>query len=79
MRHSGGAAKRQENAGMNSSDPLKAAEEKLDYTLLAYTERNRHDSELHQRLIDDLRAATAEFLEMRRRFIEGLGRPTTTD
>jgi hypothetical protein len=64
-------------AGMNSSDPLKAAEEKLDDTFLAYTQRNRHDSELHQRLIEDLRKATTEFLEMRRQFIQGLGRPTT--
>ena len=64
-------------AAMNSSDPLKAAEEKLDDTLLAYTERNRHDSELHQRLIDDLRAATTEFLEVRGHFSLGLGQPTT--
>jgi chemotaxis methyl-accepting protein methylase len=62
---------------MNSSDPLKAAEEKLDDTLHAYTERNRHDPELHQRLIDDLRTATTEFLKVRGHFSLGLGRPTT--
>jgi hypothetical protein len=62
---------------MNSSDPLKAAEEKLDDTLLAYTGRDRHDLELHQHLIDDLRTATTEFLEMRRQFIQELERPTT--
>jgi hypothetical protein len=62
---------------MNSSDPLKAAEEKLENTLLAYTERNRHDSELHQRLIDDLRTATTEFLKVRGQFILGSGQPTT--
>ncbi len=57
---------------MNSSDPLKAAEEKLDDTLLAYTERKRHDFEVHQRLIDDLRTATTDFLEVRGRFSRGL-------
>jgi len=53
-------------AGMDSSDILKAAEEKMDGALLAYTERNRRDSELHERLIEDLRAATTSFLEVRR-------------
>jgi hypothetical protein len=59
---------------MNSSDPLKAAEEKINDTLRAYTQRNRHNSELHRRLIEDLRIATIEFLELRRQLLPGLGR-----
>jgi hypothetical protein len=78
LRHAGDTARREEKAGMNLSDALKAAEEKMDDTLLAYTQRNRRDPELHQRLIDDLRTATTEFLEVRRRLI-GLGRPTNPD
>jgi hypothetical protein len=60
---------------MNSSDLLKAAEEKMNASLLAYTEGNRHDSTLHQNLIEDLKTATTEFLELRRQFFLGLGRP----
>ena len=58
---------------MNSSDLLKAAEEKMNDILLAYTERNRRDSDLHQELIEDLRTATTEFLELRRKFFLGFG------
>jgi hypothetical protein len=62
---------------MNSPEPLKAAEQKMHGALLAYTERNRYDSELHDHLVDDLRTATTEFLEARSQF--ALGRPTTSD
>ena len=58
---------------MNSSDTLKAAENKMDNTLLVYAGRNRHDFELHRRLIEDLKTATTEFLELRRQFYLGLG------
>ena len=60
---------------MNPSNLLSAAEEKMNDILLAYTERSRQNSELHQHLIDDLRAATTEFLELRRQFLLRLGRP----
>jgi hypothetical protein len=53
---------------MDSSDLLKAAEEKMNNILLAYTKRDPHDSRLHQRLVDELRMATTDFLELRRQF-----------
>ncbi|MGD1212868.1 MAG: hypothetical protein ABR973_16130 [Candidatus Acidiferrales bacterium] len=62
---------------MDSPEPLKAAEQKMHGALLAYTERNRNDSELHDHLVDDLRTATTEFLEARSQF--ALGRPATSD
>jgi hypothetical protein len=58
---------------MSSSDLLKAAEHKMNDILLTYTERNRHDSQLHQNLIEDLKTATTEFLELRRQFFLGVG------
>ena len=59
---------------MNSPDILKAVENKMDNTLLVYAERNQHDSELHRRLIEDLKAATTEFLELRRQYLLRRGR-----
>jgi len=58
---------------MNFSDPLKAAEEKMDDALLAYKACNRQDSELHERLIEELRTATTKFLEVRRLLSVRLG------
>jgi hypothetical protein len=58
---------------MNSRDILKAAEEQMNDALLAYSERTRFDSELHQPLIEDLSAATTRFLELRRQFFLGRG------
>jgi hypothetical protein len=55
-----------------NSDLLKAAEEKMNASLLAYTEGNSHNSTLHQNLIDDLKTATTEFLELRRQFFLGV-------
>jgi hypothetical protein len=52
---------------------LKAAEEQMNNILLAYTQRGRHDADLHQDLIEALKTATTEFLELRRRFYLGLG------
>jgi hypothetical protein len=59
---------------MSSSSLLKTVEEKMNDALLAYTERDRHDSELHRRLIENLRTATTEFLETRWKMSRGLGR-----
>jgi hypothetical protein len=60
---------------MNPSNLLKAAEEKMNDILLAYTEQNRHSLELHKHLIDDLRKATTEFLDLRSQFFLRHGRP----
>ena len=51
---------------MDSSDLLKAAEEKMDNLLDVYTKRDQYDSHLHRRLVDELRMATTDFLELRR-------------
>jgi predicted metal-binding transcription factor (methanogenesis marker protein 9) len=49
---------------VKTSDILKAAEEKMDRALLACSQE-KAESELHKRLIDDLKKATNEFLEVR--------------
>jgi hypothetical protein len=48
---------------------LKAAEEKMNESLLSYTEGNRQDSSVRQILIEDLKRATTEFLELRKRAV----------
>ena len=53
-----------EHNNEESSDILKASEERMDRTLLVCS-REKADSELHKRLIDDLKKATNEFLELR--------------
>jgi hypothetical protein len=57
---------------LSSPDLLKAAEEKMNDSLLAYTERGRQDS-LRHTLIEDLKRATTEFLELRRPYLEAGG------
>jgi len=57
---------------MKGADVLKAAEEKMDLTLLAYCQE-KANSDLHKRLIDDLNKATNEFLEIRGRLLRGIG------
>jgi predicted metal-binding transcription factor (methanogenesis marker protein 9) len=52
------------NSDEKAPDILKAAEEKMDRALLAYSQENV-DPELRQRLIDDLKKATNEFLQLR--------------
>jgi len=52
---------------------LKAAEEKMNNILFAYTQRGLHSADLHQDLIEALKTATTEFLELRRQFYLGLG------
>lgn len=52
------------DSDVTAPDILKAAEEKMDRTLLAYS-REKADSELHKRLMNDLMKATNEFLELR--------------
>jgi hypothetical protein len=49
---------------MKGSDVLKAAEEKMNHSLLAYSQ-GKANSDLHKLLIDDLKKATNEFLELR--------------
>jgi hypothetical protein len=50
---------------MNAPNILKAAEEKMDRALLAYSQEKACDAELHKHLVDDLKKATNEFLEVR--------------
>ena len=54
---------------MLSPDRLKAAEEKMNESLISYTRGNRQDSAVRQMLIEDLKRATTEFLELRSRFL----------
>ena len=58
---------------MNAPNILKAAEEKMDRALLDYLQEKSGDSELHKHLVDDLKKATNEFLELREE--EFRGRP----
>ena len=52
------------NTDEKAPDILKAAEEKMDRALLAYSQENA-GPELRQRLIDELKKATNEFLQLR--------------
>ena len=56
---------------MNAPDILKAAEEKIDRTLVAYFQEKWADPELHKRQIDDLTRATIKFLEVREEVFRG--------
>jgi hypothetical protein len=58
---------------MNSPDSMNVAQKQMDDALAAYVDRARFDSELHQHLIEDLKAATTLFLELRRQFFLGRG------
>jgi hypothetical protein len=58
---------------VNAPNILKAAEEKMDRALLAYSQEKSGGSEVHNRL-DDLKKATNEFLELREE--ESRGRPS---
>jgi hypothetical protein len=53
------------DSDVKTPDILKAAEEKMDRARLACSQEKWADSELHKRLIDDLKKATTEFLELR--------------
>jgi hypothetical protein len=57
---------------MSATDALKAVEEKMNNALHTYTHRSWSDTELQDCLIDELKATTIDFLEMRRR--SSLGR-----
>jgi hypothetical protein len=50
---------------MNARDALKAVEEKMNNALLTYSQRSWSDSELETCLIEELRKATIDFLELR--------------
>ena len=52
------------NSDKKAPDILKAAEEKMDRALAAYSQENA-DPKLRQHLIDDLKKATNEFLQLR--------------
>ena len=52
-------------ASMNARDALQAVEEKMNNALLTYSQRSWSDSELEKCLIDELRKATIDFLELR--------------
>ncbi len=52
------------DSDVTAPDILKPSEERMDRTLLVCS-REKADSELHKRLIDDLKKATNEFLELR--------------
>ena len=61
------------HSDVRASDILKAAEEKMDCALLACS-REKADSELRKRLIDDLKNATNEFLELREELCQRITR-----
>jgi hypothetical protein len=50
---------------VTAPDIFKASEERMDRTLRLCS-REKADSELHKRLIDDLKKATNEFLTLRK-------------
>jgi hypothetical protein len=56
---------------MNTPEILNVVEEKMNDALMAYTKRNWTESELKECLIEDLRKATSEFLEVRSKLIRG--------
>jgi hypothetical protein len=58
---------------VNTSGIVKAAEEKVELALLAYSQENA-DSELRKHLIDDLKKATSEFLELREQLFQKIKR-----
>jgi hypothetical protein len=57
--------KARKDSDVNAPDILKAAEEKMDRALLTYSQEKSGSSELHKCLVDDLKKATTEFLELR--------------
>ena len=61
------------HTGVKTSGILKAAEEKVDRALLAYSQE-KADSELHKHLLDDLKKATSEFLELREHLLQQIKR-----
>ena len=58
---------------VKTSGILKAAEEKVDRALLAYSQE-KAESELRKHLIDDLKKATSEFLELRGQLFQKIKR-----
>jgi hypothetical protein len=56
---------------MNPFEILAAVEEKMNNALLAYCKTEWSDAEVHKALIDDLRKATTEFLELRGQLSRG--------
>jgi hypothetical protein len=50
---------------MNARDTLKTVEETMNNALLTYSQRSWSDTELEQCLIDELKTATIDFLELR--------------
>jgi tryptophan synthase alpha subunit len=56
---------------MNPTDTLKAVENKMNNALINYTQRSWSDTELENCLMDELRKATIDFLELRERLSLG--------
>ncbi len=61
------------HSDVKDSDILKAVEEKMDRALLACSQE-KTDSERRKRLIDDLKKATNEFLELREELYQKIRR-----
>jgi hypothetical protein len=57
---------------MKSLSVLQSAEEKVERALAAYSQDTRHDSAVHERLIDELAKATSEFLYVREQVFRGI-------
>jgi tryptophan synthase alpha subunit len=58
---------------MKATDTLKAVEDKMNNALLTYSQRSWSDTELEKCLIDELRNATIDFLELRGQVSHGCG------
>jgi tryptophan synthase alpha subunit len=50
---------------MNPTDSLKAVEERMNNALVTYSQRSWSDTELENCLMNELREATVDFLELR--------------
>ncbi len=64
------------HSDVKTSGILKTAEEKADRALLAYSQE-KADSERRKHLIDDLKKATSEFLELREQLFQKIEREGT--
>ena len=69
MQKSGSCARKAAN--LNPTDTLKTVEKEMNNALLSYTQRSWSDTELENCLIDELRKATIEFLELRGQLSRG--------
>ena len=68
---SGPCARKARN--MNATDTLRAVEDRMNNALVTYSQRSWSDTELEKCLIDELRKATIDFLELRGQLSLGFG------